>query len=803
MERLSSETFYVVGGTLARDAPSYVQREADRRLLTSLERGEVCYVLTSRQMGKSSLMVRTAVRLRQQGVSVAVVDLTSLGQNLTAMQWYNGLLERMGQQLSLEDEVEELWRRSEHLGPFQRWMQAMREVVLPSCKGNVVVFIDEIDTVRSLPFPTDELFAGIRELYNRRSEDSELNRLTFCLLGVATPADLIRDTRTTPFNIGRRIELTDFSEQEASPLASGMAREAATGQRLLKRVLHWTGGHPYLTQRLCQAVAEEGKAQGPGAVDAACSNLFLSHRARERDDNLQFVRDRILRSEVDRPSLLSLYADVRAGKRIRDDQADPLIAVLRLSGIVAVDQGYLKVRNRIYQDVFDRDWITSNLPGAEVRRQKAAYTKGFKRAALVSVPLMALLGASGYFLYRNNTDPPDLAKHVSPPVFWMSGAIRGAQAPPAGSLRLNLGDENVTVFINKQQYGNTGKGGQLLVPGLPVGDYEIRLEKPGFLTASNPHVPVFADNETHLAMTLQRLVTTGALRIADAPPETTVHVDGTLVGVTDASGNLTVNVSPGDHDLELSKDGFVAERFRRVVTLENTEVVDARLKPDQEARDWREANIKDPKAIQSFLKQYPEGRFAAEARRALEAADWNSVKDSNDLALLAGFVDRYPQGQFAGEAKQRSLQIQKEQEDYGPISNSTNAEALQQFLANHPDGIYAASVRRQLAGLKDQSAILDVIQQYQDAYDHQDLNAILRLWPKYPEEKKQILKTLFSNAQSGTLKLEPKMQPQIAGDHARVVCTKTRMSTGSTSKTDAEIRLVKEAGSWLIDGGTL
>ncbi len=51
MERLSFESFYVVGGTLARDAPSYVEREADRRLLTALERREVCYVLTSRQMG--------------------------------------------------------------------------------------------------------------------------------------------------------------------------------------------------------------------------------------------------------------------------------------------------------------------------------------------------------------------------------------------------------------------------------------------------------------------------------------------------------------------------------------------------------------------------------------------------------------------------------------------------------------------------------------------------------------------------------------------------------------------------------
>ena len=85
----------------------------------------------------------------------------------------------------------------------------------------MVIFVDEIDAVRSLPFSTDEFFAGIREFYNRRTEDEELERLTFCLLGVASPSDLIRDTRTTPFNIGQRIELHDFTEAEGRPWRKG------------------------------------------------------------------------------------------------------------------------------------------------------------------------------------------------------------------------------------------------------------------------------------------------------------------------------------------------------------------------------------------------------------------------------------------------------------------------------------------------------------------------------------------------------------------------------------------------------
>ena len=57
--------FFHDKGTLRADAQSYVERQADRDLQSNLLSSELCYVLTSRQMGKSSLMVRTASKLRE------------------------------------------------------------------------------------------------------------------------------------------------------------------------------------------------------------------------------------------------------------------------------------------------------------------------------------------------------------------------------------------------------------------------------------------------------------------------------------------------------------------------------------------------------------------------------------------------------------------------------------------------------------------------------------------------------------------------------------------------------------------
>src|SRR6266496_2153928 len=392
----STNSFYVTGGTLRLDAPSYVERQADRDLFESLLQGEFCYVLTSRQMGKSSLMVRTANKLRSQGAHVIALDLSAIGQNLTPEQWYNGLLTSMGDQLGLEDELEQFWIANERLGPVQRWFASIWKAVLAWRLRKVVFFLDEIDSVRSLPFSTDEFFAAIRECYNRRSEDAEFGRLTFCLLGVATPSDLIRDTRMTPFNIGRRIELNDFTSEEAAPLAKGLHTDGAPRVSvLLRRVLYWTSGHPYLTQRLCQALARDLQARRLGDVDRVCEELFFSNRARERDDNLIFVRERMLRSEADQRALLDLYLNVRNGRRVADEETNPLVSIMRLSGIVRSEQGRLQERNHIYSRVFDRYWVKANLPDADLRRQHAAFLRGVFRTAGIAAIVVAAMTITG------------------------------------------------------------------------------------------------------------------------------------------------------------------------------------------------------------------------------------------------------------------------------------------------------------------------------------------------------------------------------------------------------------------------
>ncbi|GJD22202.1 hypothetical protein RIVM261_071580 [Rivularia sp. IAM M-261] len=54
-------TQYQVGGSLPPNAPIYVKRSSDQDLYEGLKAGDFCYVLNSRQMGKSSLRVQVII----------------------------------------------------------------------------------------------------------------------------------------------------------------------------------------------------------------------------------------------------------------------------------------------------------------------------------------------------------------------------------------------------------------------------------------------------------------------------------------------------------------------------------------------------------------------------------------------------------------------------------------------------------------------------------------------------------------------------------------------------------------------
>lgn len=249
---------YQPGGSLPSEAPTYVVRQADRELHSALLARQYCYILNARQMGKSSLRIRTMSILEQEGIACADVELSGIGsQQITAAQWYGGIIQELSSGFGLSFKRRAWLQEREDLSPVQRLSQFIETVLLVQIQQPIVIFIDEIDSVLGLSFPTDEFFALIRNCYDKRAKKANYQRLTFAILGVATPSDLIRDKQySTPFNIGKSIALEGFKFQDCGPLIQGFTNLVSYPAVVMQEILRWTGGQPFLTQKLCWLVIE-------------------------------------------------------------------------------------------------------------------------------------------------------------------------------------------------------------------------------------------------------------------------------------------------------------------------------------------------------------------------------------------------------------------------------------------------------------------------------------------------------------------------------------------------------------------
>lgn len=312
-----------VGGAVPLGSRFYLERDTDAEFLQAIQRRDsIVLVNGARQMGKTSLLARGLQRGRETGCRVAMVDCQwlSADQLETADSLFRTLGEALADQLELDQYPDEVWNvRS---GPSVNFQRYMRRAVLSG--GSPVVWgLDEVDRLFVHPYAS-EVFGLFRSWHNARALDpaGPWSQLTLAI-AYATEAHLfITDVNQSPFNVGTRVTLSDFSHEQVGELnrryGSPLAAEAD-----VQRFFRLLNGHPYLTRRGLHELATRRLSMAEFA-DLATANEgpYGDHLRRilmllARDASLTDVVRGILRGEPC-PTTESFYRLRSAGLVVGD-----------------------------------------------------------------------------------------------------------------------------------------------------------------------------------------------------------------------------------------------------------------------------------------------------------------------------------------------------------------------------------------------------------------------------------------------------------------------------------------------------
>lgn len=327
----------------------YVHRNADRQLRRVLEEmGRPGYVLVARQMGKTNLLLNARRELQEPSDAFVYVDLSNPFSS--ARECFRNIIDT-----ALDSHSSSFSRaapaitqiRQKDLPPHKEHELELREL-LRAIEGKLVIILDEIDALTNSAF-SDQIFAQIRSTYFSRANLLEYGRLTYVLSGVAEPSELIKNSKLSPFNIGEKIYLDDFTRMEFQQFLEkshlGVTAEVAS------RIFEWTSGNPRITWDVCAELEDtllDGKTITIASVDQAVTKLYLTSYDKAPIDHIRTLAETT-------PEIRSALVELRYGKGALI--SDSVRTKLYLAGIIASSGDNPQIKNKVIDLALSVQWL--------------------------------------------------------------------------------------------------------------------------------------------------------------------------------------------------------------------------------------------------------------------------------------------------------------------------------------------------------------------------------------------------------------------------------------------------------------
>jgi tetratricopeptide (TPR) repeat protein len=351
-------------------------------------------------MGKTNLLIHAKRELENELTVIVYVDCTTLSAG-DARSCFRSIID-----LSIEtnpllfrnvaSEILES-RKQQNLSAHKEHESEIRSL-FREYGGKIIFILDEIDALTNSAF-SDQIFAQIRSIYFTRVNYPEFERLTYILSGVLEPADIIKDKNRSPFNIGEKIYLGDFSFEEHEDFVSKLGLDVS--REVKDRIYYWANGNPRMTWDVCSALEDVllgAETIDESAVDTLIDRLYLRDFDRAPVDHIR----NIVQADKELRQALKLIHTRKA-----DQVSKKMARKLYLAGIIESDlqSNACRIKNKVIEYSLTVEWLgeiddrTKNLnvlAAEEIQRgnyQKALeyYLEFYSNADIQDTKMLSLI----------------------------------------------------------------------------------------------------------------------------------------------------------------------------------------------------------------------------------------------------------------------------------------------------------------------------------------------------------------------------------------------------------------------------
>lgn len=351
---------FQAGGALLADSPVYIERNSDLIAKRHLHQMDYITLIDPRQQGKTSLINRLTRHFQGCGYHFVYVDLMTLDRK-SDPAWYKSLCHA----LILDMPYDELHNPRNLPTSGNSWFNFL--IKLASCAANaccnLVIVLDEVGAIPGSC--ATGFFSAIRSVYNARQPKPYFRKLTFIVAGAHDPREFIKDHVVSNFNIAHCIALPDFDVKQTEQLIShfGLRDELLP---LARQLHHWTGGQPYISQRICYYLFEQDRTPTPRTINAA-----VDWFCREDSNHIKYIIS-LLRED---PVLLDYAKRIIAEPpKFAPGVDERHFRLSRVIGFIGCGKGKTcGIRNRIYQKaivpILEKPIVNPYVPVSEAYEQ--------------------------------------------------------------------------------------------------------------------------------------------------------------------------------------------------------------------------------------------------------------------------------------------------------------------------------------------------------------------------------------------------------------------------------------------------